>query len=310
MKLTHFAIRRVLPATNRVGLVHTRRRDLWTGSPTLCGEPHRQPHSFSCHCGALRANGAPRLRVTRRIAVLILFNALFFNASLWAGTQFAEANAQYQKGNFKEAAGLYEKMVAQGRASAAVHYNLGNAYFRAGKKAKALVAYKRALSAAPRDPDIRWNIVVLKSTLPDRLAPKDENIFVRWIREWADQFTVNELSIAFTAILALWAVWALLNFFFPALKSRLGGVQVVILALFIAATAIFFFKWQEVRHPRVVVLEKEVGVRYGPSNLETKAFTLHEGAQGALMDETADWYNIMLIDKNSGWIPKNSCEVV
>lgn len=249
-----------------------------------------------------------RLRVTPRIAVFTLL--LFISTPVWASAQFTEANAEYQKGNFKEAAALYEKMLTGGERSAAVYYNLANAYFRTDQKAKALIAYERALQIAPRDPDIRWNVAILKSALPDRLEPKDGNVFTLWIREFVDKFTVNEISLVLTGALALCAVWALFMFLFPGLKVWLRGIQTVTLVLFAMAGVLFFFKWQEVRHPRVVVLDKEVSVRYGPSTRETKAFTLHEGAEGVVMDETGEWVNVMLADKNSGWIPKQSSEVI
>src|SRR3989338_2974023 len=262
------------------------------------------------------AKGGRRISKARSFASLrmtLIFSTLIFMVHCtfaWGGTQFTEANAKYQTGDFKGAAGIYEKLIKEGENSAAVYYNLANSYFRDGQKARALIAYERALSIVPRDPDIRWNIAVLKSALPDRLEPKNGNVFALWIREFVGPFTINEISSVLTGILALWILWAFLNLFFPVLKIWFGGIQAVTFALLITAAALFFFKWQEVRHPRVVVLDKEVSVRYGPSERETKAFTLHEGAQGAVMDETSDWVNVMLADKNSGWLPKKSCELI
>jgi tetratricopeptide (TPR) repeat protein len=235
---------------------------------------------------------------------------LLISAPVVANSQFTEASAKYQAGDFKGAAELYEKQVQSGDRTAAVYYDLANAYFRTGQKAKALIAYERALLITPRDPDILWNIAVLKSTLADRLEPKDGNVFMLWIREITAKFTANEVSIAITGILAVWFLWALLSFAFPALKIWLTGIQTVTFLCLAAASILFFFKWQEVRIPRVVVTAKEVTARYGPSERETKAFTLHEGAEGRVMDETGEWINVSLPDKNSGWIPKKFCEKI
>jgi len=69
-------------------------------------------------------------------------------------------------------------------------------------------------------------------------------------------------------------------------------------------------KWTDAKDPRVVVLDKEVYAHYGPSGKETNAFLLHEGAEGKVLDETPEWFYIVLKNKNSGWIPKSSCETV
>lgn len=223
---------------------------------------------------------------------------------------FTEANAKYQAGDFKAAVEAYEGLLKSGERTAPVYYNLANAYFRLGQKAKAVIAYERALGLAPRDPDIRWNIAVLKSVLPDRLEPKDDDVFMLWLRELTDKFTVNECAVAFTGILAFWTLCAWLGYFFPGLKTWVAAFQTAAFFCLLAVGGIFFFQWQEVRVPRIVVTDREVSARYGPSNRETKAFTLHEGAEGRVMDEANDWVNVSLVDKNSGWIPKKSCELI
>jgi len=58
------------------------------------------------------------------------------------------------------------------------------------------------------------------------------------------------------------------------------------------------------------VLYKEVTARYGPSDKETKAFVLHEGASAKVLDQTDGWYYIFLQDKNTGWVSKKSCAII
>src|SRR5882672_4567327 len=48
-------------------------------------------------------------------------------------TAFDQANKLYEEGKFTEAAAAYEKMLRQGRASPALYFNLGNAFFKAGQ---------------------------------------------------------------------------------------------------------------------------------------------------------------------------------
>ena len=42
----------------------------------------------------------------------------------------AEANAQYERGEYGDAAQQYEALIASGYEDATLYYNLGNAYFK------------------------------------------------------------------------------------------------------------------------------------------------------------------------------------
>jgi tetratricopeptide (TPR) repeat protein len=71
---------------------------------------------------------------------------------------FESANAAFADGRFDEARAALARLAAEGGASPAVLYNLGNAAFRAGKPGEAILAFERALLLAPRDQDVRANL--------------------------------------------------------------------------------------------------------------------------------------------------------
>lgn len=241
------------------------------------------------------------------LAALILAPSVLFAAE---PLSFPEANLKYQAGDFEAAAVGYEKAIASGRASGAVYYNLGNARFRLGEKGKALLAYERALKKMPRDKDLRWNLVVLQSTIPDHIEPSPENALPTTLLTLAGYITTGESAALLTLFLALWFLAALLGFVAPGAVFWAKLARPFILICLAASAGLFAFKWSDTRDPRVVILQKEVYARYGPSEKETKAFLLHEGAQAALQDESKDWVYIALPNKNAGWIPKRSCEVI
>lgn len=225
-----------------------------------------------------------------------------------AGVTFEEANARYQKGDFKAAEEAYDEMLASGPRTAARLYNLGNASFRNHKKGKALLAYERALAIAPRDADARWNAMVVKSALTDRLdAPA--GLFETVAEKASATVSPNEAAAAFTGALAFWAVLSLAS-----LAGIRGGFFGFLRVLAIVATAsaavLFFAVWFSVREPRCVVLAKEAVARYGPSTRETKAFVLHEGAVARVGDRTEEWVYVVLRNGSAGWIPRNACEIV
>ena len=66
----------------------------------------------------------------------------------FAQTDFDAANAAYADGRYEEAAAGYEALLAEGE-NATLYYNLGNARFKQGELAQAILNYERALRLKP-----------------------------------------------------------------------------------------------------------------------------------------------------------------
>src|SRR5262245_61654920 len=107
----------------------------------------------------------------------LLLLALCAPALASEASSFADANAKYQRSDFKAAEAAEKQLPDLALTTAAVYYNNGNVSFRNGKKGQALVAYERAKKLEPRDRDLRWNLGVLKASLPDRLETISANPF-------------------------------------------------------------------------------------------------------------------------------------
>ncbi len=71
---------------------------------------------------------------------------------------FARANEAYAAGEYRAAAEELQSLFEKGVVSSALLYDLGNAHAKDGRPGLAILAYERALSLAPRDPDILANL--------------------------------------------------------------------------------------------------------------------------------------------------------
>ncbi len=235
--------------------------------------------------------------------------AIFVSTSCFAAQSplFDQAGAKYKAGDFKGALEAYQNLLQTGRTTGAVYYNMGNAALKAGEKGHALVYYERALKAAPRDADLRWNIGVLKDALRDKVEDRSHFAIVAF-REFVDRWTVAELAYSFTGFLALAALLSMMGFFFVRLPVRVFWLPLAMVP-FVLGSLLALKAW-DTKDPRAVVLDKETSAFYGPSEGETKAFVLHEGAEGRVLDESGDWMYLSLQNKNAGWVRKNSCEII
>ena len=244
--------------------------------------------------------------------VLLAIGFLFLispGAQATSSALFEEGNAKYHVGDFKAASESYQKLIERGQATGAVYYNLGNAALKSGEKGRALVYYERALKALPRDKDLRWNIHILQEALPDRI--EDTSYFaIASLRDFLSRWSVNEIAILFSVFLAVLTILTLTSIFFPAIKPWTSWIGSLAVLGLLVVTPFFGFKVWEMKDPQAVVLDKETYAYYGPSERETKAFLLHEGAYGKIIDKTDDWFYLVLPNKKMGWIRKNSCEVV
>lgn len=223
---------------------------------------------------------------------------------------FDQATAKYKASDFKSAADLYQKQIQSGFPSAAAYYNLGNATLRAGQKGLALVYYERALKADPRDKDARWNIQILKGSLVDRIEEAQPNVILEPLKNFLDQIKVDELAIVFSVLLALLALSIVLRATFSSAKVFIAAIRGSVVVCLLVTGVFFAWKVWLTKDPRAVVLEKEITARYGPSDQESKAILLHEGAVGKIIDESGDWIYLQLANKNTGWVRKSACEVI
>ena len=73
-----------------------------------------------------------------------------------------EGNRRYERGEFAEAAQVYEALIDQGFRDTAVYYNLGNTYLESGDLGRAVLSYLRAEELSPRDPDILVNLELVR----------------------------------------------------------------------------------------------------------------------------------------------------
>ena len=96
-------------------------------------------------------------------------NILFFSIDSVSGMDcyaqdaaIKEAETAYTKEDYGKAIELYEGILKSNGDSPEIYYNLGNAYYKAGKIASAILNYERALVLDPVTPmsvsTYRWHV--------------------------------------------------------------------------------------------------------------------------------------------------------
>lgn len=228
--------------------------------------------------------------------LLLLFLSLSFLAHGAENLEerFREANRLYEQGNYPQAAKLYEAIAREGKVSAPLYFNLGNAYYKAGEVGEAVAAYLKANKLAPRDNAIRSNL---------RLARQQVGESTPAARTLWGRLSLNEWSLLTAALLALFFLLLALKQFRPKIKILWPATIVILLSLVsgiglaAAAQEALFVKSSVVSVPEAVV-------RRGPFEESAASFTAREGAELTIVDQQGDWVQVMDSRNRAGWLPR------
>jgi tetratricopeptide (TPR) repeat protein len=213
---------------------------------------------------------------------------------------FDQANRLYEEGRFAEAVSAYEKLAQSGQVSAALYFNLGNAYFKSGQIGRAIAAYREAQQITPRDPDLRANLQFARNQTPSpTISPS------RWQR-WLGRLTLNEWTVLAAGAVWLWLLLLAILQWRPVLRPTLRGyafslaVLVALLCLCVVAAL------RETRFIRTaIVVAREATVRYGPLAESPTAFTVHDGAELRVLDQKDEWLQVSAGPGRIGWLRRD-----
>ncbi|MEZ4722494.1 MAG: tetratricopeptide repeat protein [Flavobacteriales bacterium] len=223
---------------------------------------------------------------------------------------FDQANMAYKAGRYDSAKTLYAEIAQNGLQSPELFYNLGNTYYKDGNLPAAILYFERALKLNPADQDIRYNLDVANTLIPDKIDAIEPLFVDTWFSSLANSMSVNSWAWLFILILTLGC--AALAMFFTSRNSwyrQVAFISGIALIAISAALLSVGFKAKSLSEKQAgIVFSPSVNVKSEPSMNSTVQFIIHEGLKVEIVAEDGDWSRIALSDGNSGWIPNQSIE--
>lgn len=245
--------------------------------------------------------------------IMLLFLLALPSAIAQPEETMEKANGLYADKKYPEAIQVYEQLVNAGYTSEALHYNLGNAYYRNQELGKAILHYEKARLIDPADEDILFNLEVARATQMDQMDDLPAFFLTQWWKNIRSQ-----LSTTAWTILALVVLWASAGGFLLRLLGKerqqrkrgfWWGLSLLIFSLLPFSLAISGNAYDE--HSReAVLLTREADLHYAPDMDSEIVLTIHEGLKVDLQDRISDWYKVRLPNGEIGWLPVGVVEEI
>ena len=201
----------------------------------------------------------------------------------------AAAVRSYDEGDYETAVAAYRRLLKGadgGIDRAALHYNLGNAEYRAGRLGYAMLHWERSLALRPGDEDARENLALAHELLDRRLTDaassgvsdtfslellRSMQGFGAWLRRSPPDRFARALSAS--ALLA-GIFWTLLMLGRGRRRPVVAGLGLVLLG---AAVSGSLLRLRVIAPPVAVVVQPGAALRSGPGHSFPQLAALPEG---------------------------------
>lgn len=258
--------------------------------------------------------------ITRLILIAI---AICSATGLGASELTDSANRAYEAEKYSEAAELYQKAVDTEGVSSALFYNLGNARYRNGQTAEAIIAYERALRLNPANADARENLEFVNDRIVDKKGETGTFIY-NTVIDIANLFSSNTWAWIAFALLALTSACALVYFFSSTIIiKKIGFFGGIVTLLICVAVLLFAFKAKSIASDNTeAIITSETAtlstVPRTPASRQEEAMLLHEGTKVKILrsikseaDSVATtWHEVAVDNRHRAWINANDIEKI
>lgn len=249
-----------------------------------------------------------------KISHIITFIALMLSLTVQAQQpEINKANELFKKGEYLAAAEAYENVYKNYGSSPELFYNTGNAYFKAGETAKAILCYERALRLNPSYDDARNNLEFAQTKIVDNIVQIPPFFIKKWINSLIRLLSPDQWYIV-SILMLLITIGGFLYFVFGnSLQIRKISFYLTFVFLAFTVTTVIFATARLnklTQHNQAIIMTGSVTVKSSPDESGTDLFQLHEGTKVEIKTTLDSWIEIEVGNGNIGWIEKMKAEKI
>lgn len=252
-----------------------------------------------------------------RVLYLLVFVGLFAPQYVvgqgQADNWFDQGNQLYKNEQYNQAILRWEAVLASGVHSAAIYYNMANAYYHLNDLASSIYYYEKALALAPGDVEIKANRAYVQNALIDVIREQPKTLFQKWDEASGQLLSVNTwawLGLFFMGLFVFVAIS--FNLVETPSAKRLSFVMGILFVILFTGSIAFGIKTQSYsqNYRWAIVFSQEMSVRSGPRLSDEALFELHAGTKVRLLQSQDEWQEVELADGRRGWVSSNEIKAL
>ncbi|WP_405384656.1 tetratricopeptide repeat protein [Maribacter sp. LLG6340-A2] len=248
----------------------------------------------------------------KNIAIIIgLFMAICCTAQ--NNKLFDQATTAYNAGEYDNAIENYRQILENGQHSAAVYFNMGNAYYKLNKIAESIYYYEKALLLSPNDQEIKTNLSYAQNMTLDAIDTLPETGLSKLYKNITGKLTFDQWAYVAIAAMLLFVILYILFYYSNYSTSKRWTFIGSLFALFLSIIAIIFAYVQQsdfnAWQPAIIFAEESI-IKSEPNTAGQQIFVLHAGTKVNVLDELDKWNKIQLTDGKTGWINKQDLRLL
>lgn len=238
----------------------------------------------------------------------IVLPTLLISVLAFAQTDFDAANAAYAEGRYEEAATIYQALIDE-QPDATLYYNLGNARFKQGELAQAILNYERALRLQPNHKDAQYNLAFAQSKITDNIVEQDFflSAWTRAVRNSLKEQTWFFLSVSLFVLALIGLLLFLLSRETWLRKTAFHVAWLAFLFSLIAGLNTASLHKRDTLRSEAIITQGIVNGKSSPDRSGTDLFTVHEGTKVTIRETLGEWCNIR-VGNYEGWIRQQTLE--
>lgn len=242
----------------------------------------------------------------RRIFFILTF--VICHLSFVCAQDFDAANAAYAEGRYEEAASVYQALIDE-QPDASLYYNLGNARFKQGELAQAILNYERALRLQPNHKDAQYNLAFAQSKITDNIVEQDFflSTWARTVRNSLKEQTWLVLSICLFILALAGLLLFLLGRELWLRKTAFHVAWLALLFSLIAGLNAASLHQRDTLRNEAIITQGVVNGKSSPDRSGTDLFTVHEGTKVTIRETLGEWCNIR-VGNYEGWVRQQNLE--
>jgi tetratricopeptide (TPR) repeat protein len=240
--------------------------------------------------------------------IVVICNFLLVICSVFAQSDFEAANAAYADGRYDEAVTIYQSLLDE-QPNATLYYNLGNARFKQGELAQAILNYERALRLKPNYKDAKYNLAFAQSRIVDNIPEQDFFLssWARTVRNQLSERTWLRSSIALFILALAGMRLFLLGRAMWVRKTAFHTAWIALLFSLVMGLNAASLHNRDTLRNEAIITQGVVNAKSSPDRSGTDLFTLHEGTKVTIRETIGEWVNVH-VGSNEGWIRSSNLE--